>query len=294
MITLNYNKQCNAIKLTGEIVAAGLPVFPSVGARFYGVSTSGLTTQVFVFDDITPGEQATIDAVVAAHVFTVPNQVPDNATPGRLRRQWAILQNSGLTSAINVGFATSPTSNGTVSISHDSDGQWLNFLTTATADRDGGWLSSAFTQVERSDLPVLEMLVKTGSVLGDIQNVRIWAGLFSASPVAAALPAVHLAAFRYDTVADGTVFWRCVTNDGGGSGTITVTTVPVAVNGRYKLRVDMSEAGNVKFYIDDILVATHVTTLPGNTQNLGHAQNLRTLVALGKNWKISRIFMEHN
>jgi hypothetical protein len=56
----------------------------------------------------------------------------------------------------------------------------------------------------------------------------------------------------------------------------------------------MSESGNVKFYIDDILVTTHTTTLPGNTQNLGHAQNLRTLAASGKNFKISRIFMEHN
>lgn len=80
MITLNYNKQCNALKLTEEIIAAGLPLYPAVGARFYGVSTSGLTTQVFVFDDITPAETTTIDGVVAAHVYTAPVDMQDFKT----------------------------------------------------------------------------------------------------------------------------------------------------------------------------------------------------------------------
>ena len=210
-----------------------------------------------------------------------------------LKRQWAIQQNGGLTSFNTIGFLTSPTVNGTNTSSNDSDGQWLAYATVAIIDRDAGWISTAFTQVQRQNIPVFDMLVKTGSVLADIQNVRIWNGLFSGSPVASALPALHLAGFRYDTSVDGTAFWRCVTNDGGGVGTVTTTTVAVVQNTSYKFRIDMSSSGNVKFYINDTLVATHTTTLPGSTQNLGHVENLRTLAAATKNYKISRIFMEH-
>jgi hypothetical protein len=170
----------------------------------------------------------------------------------------------------------------------------LNYVTAAIADREGGWLSSNFNQVQRQDKPILGMVVKTGAALGDIQNVRIWCGLFSATPVAAALPAIHLAGFRYDTTVDGTAFWRCVTNDGGGAGTITTTLIAVAQDTRYDLMVDMSASTNVKFYVNGDLVATHTTTLPGSTQNMGHHEQLRTLVGSAKNFKISRIYMEHN
>lgn len=212
---------------------------------------------------------------------------------GRARRFWSIQQNSGLTSTNNSGFLTAPTVNGTSSVTHDTDGQWLNYATASIIDRDGGWISSNFNQVQRQNGPIFGIVLKTGSVLADIQNARIWAGLFSATPMAAAMPAIHLAGFRYDTTVDGTAFWRCVTNN-GGAGTITTTLVAVAPNTKYELMVDMADQSNVKFYINGALVATHTATLPGATQNLGHQEQLRTLAAAAKNVKLSRVFMEHN
>jgi hypothetical protein len=213
--------------------------------------------------------------------------------PGRARRFWSIQQNSGLTSVNNSGFLTAPTVNGTASVVHASDGQWLNYATAAIADREGGWISSAFNQVQRQNAPIFGVVFKTGSAVADIQNARIWIGLFSATPIAAAMPAIHLAGFRYDTTVDGTAFWRCVTND-GGAGTITTTSVAVAQDTKYELLIDMSDQSNVRFYINGVLVATHTTTLPGSTQNIGHHEQIRTLVASAKNVKLSRIFMEHN
>jgi hypothetical protein len=79
MIEREYAKATNAAKLAGELVAAGLPQDPSAGARFYGVSSQpGIPkTVVYVYDDATAGELASIDAVVTAHVnaaWVVPSE----------------------------------------------------------------------------------------------------------------------------------------------------------------------------------------------------------------------------
>lgn len=215
-------------------------------------------------------------------------------TPGRASRFWNIQMNSGLTSTNNSGFVTAPIVNGTATVTHDTDGQWLNYASQGLANRDSGWLSSLFNQVTYSDAPHFGMVIKTGDALPDIQSVRFWFGLFSATPMAASMPAVHLAAFRYDTTVDGTAFWRCVTNDGGGVGTITTTSVAIAVATRYELLIDMSDQASIKFYINKQLVATHTTTLPGAAQNLGHVEQIRALIAVVVDLKLSRIFMEHN
>lgn len=81
MITRTYQKVCDAGRLQLEIVASGKPVDPSPGARFYGVSVNyvgggNTETNVLLYDDITQGEIAEIDGVVAAHIPTPLPQPP--------------------------------------------------------------------------------------------------------------------------------------------------------------------------------------------------------------------------
>jgi hypothetical protein len=104
----------------------------------------------------------------------------------------------------------------------------------------------------------------------------------------------HLAAFRYDTVLDGSAFWRTVTNDGAGPATVNTSSVAVAANTPYVMRVACG-AADCKFYINGSLVATHTTTLPGNTTLLLFgARNSLSVAGSARNIKISRIDVYHN
>jgi len=56
--------------------------------------------------------------------------------------------------------------------------------------------------------------------------------------------------------------WKCYTR-GGGTTTLTTTSIPVVVDSWYKLRIDINAAAtSVTFYIDGTLVATHNTNIP--------------------------------
>jgi len=72
MIQEKYDKLVNGQRLQNEIIAAGLPMYPAEGARFYGVVTNnsaeGDEAVVMCYDDITQEEVDTIDVVVAAHI----------------------------------------------------------------------------------------------------------------------------------------------------------------------------------------------------------------------------------
>jgi hypothetical protein len=79
----SYAKLTNAGKLTDELVAAGL----AFNVRFFGVSTSGSTTIVYVADDFSPAEGTICDDTVTAHV---PETLAEAKTT---RKLW--LQDSG-------------------------------------------------------------------------------------------------------------------------------------------------------------------------------------------------------
>jgi hypothetical protein len=84
MIERKYQKECNLDRLNLEIIAAGLPVYPNTGARFYGSlahqNPTYWETTVLLFDDITQGEIDTVDAVVAAHIPIPMPQGPSEVT----------------------------------------------------------------------------------------------------------------------------------------------------------------------------------------------------------------------
>jgi len=73
MINKTFDKKCDCGRLTVEIIAAGLPIYPNAGARFYHVNCDQQTdnswvTTVVVYDDFTAGETTTLTSVVTAHI----------------------------------------------------------------------------------------------------------------------------------------------------------------------------------------------------------------------------------
>ena len=85
------------------------------------------------------------------------------------------------------------------------------------------------------------------------------------SDPASSTPTAHYAMFRYATDIDGTAFWRCASDNNSGTPEVTTTTVAIAANTLYRLRIRWNTgATEFKFYIDDTLVATHSSKVPDN------------------------------
>ena len=171
-----------------------------------------------------------------------------------------------------------PTLTATAANADDSTGPWLQHTSGAVAGNASGVISTAFTLFQRG--------WSTSGLFhcrhsGDTLAQRVWIGFFSGNPDASATPSLHLAAFRYDTAADLTAFWRCVTAAGTATQTVTETTVAVTANAANVFRIDM-RPNDVKFYINITLVATHTTNLPTATQGLGWAIRVVTLAALAE------------
>lgn len=55
--------------------------------------------------------------------------------------------------------------------------------------------------------------------------------------------------------------WICVTGNGGAQ-TITISTVPVVAASWLKFRIEIDGITVIRYYINDVLVATHTTNIP--------------------------------
>lgn len=183
-----------------------------------------------------------------------------------------------------------PTAAGTGSSVNDSTGVYISYASAASTNSNAGWSEFTNTLVGTENAPVFYAALMTGSSLA---TCRLWVGLAASALIASDTPSVHYAAFRYSPAVDGTAFWRCVTDNGSGSPTVTVTTAAIAVSTRYKLRIDATDPASIKFYINDALVATHTTTLPTSSTKLGIEGRLRTLENVAKALALSRVVLNH-
>ena len=251
---------------------------------------TGTTGDIFYYNS---GWQK-LAAGVSGQVLTVSQSgIPawTFASAGGSKRHMSVYKNPGATTATSVGL-TAPTLSTTVSNSDDSFGPWLNHATAATSGSVSGVISASFGIIKRAWDVDYTTTIKTDPT--SIENVRLWVGLFSANIDAVSTPTTqHVAAFRYDTGADGTSFWRTVTNDGTGPATISTTSAAIAANNSYTLRVTCSST-DCRFYVDGSLVATHTATLPGLTTGLGYGDRIRILAAGSRNLKWGRIDIFHN
>jgi hypothetical protein len=213
--------------------------------------------------------------------------------PTSRSRDMAVYVNPGAATITTLGLAAAPTLTATASSADSTDGPWMNHATTNVSANPSGVVSAAFTILRRDWEPEYGTTIKTDPTT--IANTRIWVGMFSASPDASATPAVHIAAFRYDTGADGTAFWRCVTDNASGAPTVTTTTTAIAANTKYTLRIRTTNAGggHVYFYINEVLVADHTLKLPTSTQLMGYGNRIVTLTTAIRNLKWGRIEVFH-
>jgi hypothetical protein len=189
---------------------------------------------------------------------------------------------------VNMPGATT-TPEGTGTNADDSTGPYVRWTTSTTINTDAGQPFTPATVFGRASWGAeFRANIKIGATL---TNARYFVGLFSADPMASADPAVHAAAFRYDTVADGTAFWRLYSNDGTTTGLVTPLTATIqrgvgtiVASQRYDLRIKIealqgAAPNKIVFFINDKLVGFHSYELPGATTYIMPWAQVRCLAA---------------
>jgi hypothetical protein len=205
-------------------------------------------------------------------------------------RGMQVLANTAGTTFTTTGFSAAATVTSGVAAAN-ADAAWgpaVRISTTTTSGNVASLVTPNCAQTRWA--PEFGTLI----AIPTITSQRSWIGLFSGDPSGSATPSVHLAAFRYDTGADGTAFWRCVTAAGTATQTVTTTTVAVTAGTAYRLRIEVNAiATSIKFYINDILVGTHTTNLPTTTTSLAARESITTLSAASRTMDISRLAVSH-
>ena len=185
------------------------------------------------------------------------------------RRTFSVAKTPGTGATLTgVGGTPTHTLTGTASNVSDSTGHYVQL----SGDAAIAGVDIATTECVKTEIkPIVTFVVKTGTTLPTDATERLWIGFSSASLAAADSPTgANVMAFRYAIDADGTAFWRTVTNDGGAdTGTVTVTTFAIAAATRYELTIDASDPTSIKFYVNGTLAATHTTNLPVVTTAMG-------------------------
>lgn len=190
---------------------------------------------------------------------------------------------SGITTISSTGTTATLTQVGTGAASNvdTTSGPYEQQQTGTTSGNTAGRESSA-TVTQRSWSPIFAARILTGA---NIQNIGYWFGLSSATLAGIDTPTTqHVAAFRYNITVDGTAFWRCVTCD-GTTVTVTTTSTAIATSTVYRLRIELDDTNTeVRFYINDTLVATHgsANNPPGQTQQLYVVMDVTTKTAAAK------------
>lgn len=181
--------------------------------------------------------------------------------------------------------------------SNDSaDGVFNSFSTGGVLNDVSSFVAAAADVTRREWTTDVSFRIKTGASLA---NVRLWFGLFSASPSGSATPAVSYAGFRYDTAADGTAFWRFCSDNGSGTPQVTVTDRPIAVDSVYTLTIRLDSNGARPFVGGTNLINAgasiiHTTTLPAASTPLLQGAYITTLAGAAKTMNISRASMRRN
>lgn len=192
---------------------------------------------------------------------------------------YQVVKGSG-TTLHGFGLTGFTTQNGTASNADGSDGPWIG-ANSGTATGNTGQIFGGNDDVRGDWLPDLTFVIKTDPTA--ITNSRYVIGPSNANPSAASLATSHHAVFYYDTDIHGTAFWR-VSNNNAGTPTITTTSIAIAADTKYTLRIVFS-GSDIKYYINGTLAATHTTTMPTTTimSHYVRAENRNAVGGAGTN-----------
>lgn len=198
------------------------------------------------------------------------------------------------TSHTGIGFDSTPTASGTGSNAFGTDGNWVNYATSATINSVGG-INGANTNGPRwAALPRMGCTIKTGSLSTDIQSCGICVGWVQSltAQTSVSVSSSNLAYFRYFPATDGTLFWRCVTSN-GTTLNVATTTMAIASNTKYTMFVDCSNPSAFTFWINGVLVATMSANLPGaDTNPLYWNATVSNQAAAAVNFKVKNVWVD--
>lgn len=272
-ILFTWNDGANTIDVTIDPDTLEESVQDIVAAQLTSVDG----TVDIVYDDAGAG---TIDLSVDDFVATAI----DEAIGEQGSRTWmnnhafgALNKVPTSTSVLNYGMSTG-TSAGTASSADDTSGAYLQLSQTTTSSHSG-----------RSDMQIgylpdwgLTWVAKV-KMFSVITSQRFWTGMFSSVLATATdndLPAsTSMAAFRHSTNASDTNF-QAVSSDGSGNYEVTDTGVAAAANDDHIFRIHFGTT-IARFYIDNVLVATHTTRVPASGANMGWLTSVKNLVGGG-------------
>lgn len=205
----------------------------------------------------------------------------------RFRREMQFLVDPGAITGTRVGLTTAPTISGTTISNQDGSTRPIIRCVTGGSSGNSAGILSGFDVTRIGWDSEGNFIVAIGNT---ITSYRCWIGFTTADLTAVATPTTqHVAAFSYDTGRDGTVFFRTVTNDGVGAATVTATTTAVTAGQVYHFRIVNVSTSSVQFYIDNTLVNTHSTTLPGATTTLGFQCSCTTLTGATRRIDFTRV-----
>lgn len=179
-----------------------------------------------------------------------------------------------------------------------STGNYIFYGTSATINKNAGWLSARYTLTRADQNPEATFVFETGA---NVTNVRYALGLLgSGDLLTAAAPNLHYVEIRYDTGAGDTT-WRCM--DGTATATLNnvaaQSPVPVpAASTRYVMKIRIkSAAGTISgiyYYINgELACATTASFKIAGTDQFGVEMGVQNLAAAVRDIDISLLNMEH-
>jgi len=142
----------------------------------------------------------------------------------------------------------------------DADGYWVSLSTGAVAGQDcsraafGAWATPKILFSQNIDVVGRW---KTGANT----DCRYHFGVFPSDPKGAAKGPSNSAYIRYDSVTDGTVFWRYGGVDNAGTEFKVASTVAVEASTIYVMRIVCS-ASRVDYYINGVCIGSQSTAIP--------------------------------
>lgn len=207
-------------------------------------------------------------------------------------RQQQVPSASGAAVFTAIGLGGTLNTNGTTSMSVDTDFHYINYATSTAANTEAGLDVNTADDVRLSWLPDVTIQFKTGAAGTDVAGIRIFVGLASVTNLNADTGANNMIAFRFSTAA-GDTNWMAFTRDNAGGSTATSTGVAVTANTAYKFRIVATSTTTVDFYINDVLTNSGVAAnLPSLTVSMNMvAQAYNVTAGTARNIKIHRFYM---
>lgn len=306
--TGTYNVTANEsfipISASGGAVTVNLPTAVAIKGRQYVLKRTDTTTANTVTVDgsgsetidgsltITIGTRADVTLisdganwhVINSSVFnsltaTVPS-IYTGTLPNPLAQRVAQLIPTGSSTTLDgIGDSLTTSLGGSGIAPTAADGFMLRYTSGAVIGNQAYWQGRANYRRSRN------IRFVTWLRLESTADERVWVGFSHSSLVtllASDAPAAYnMAALRYSPVTASDTTWKAVTHD-GSTQTVTDTTI---APGTTTIKIEIIEdttAGNIKFYIQDVLGATVTTTLPTTTQDMYVFAGIETRAASAK------------